>query len=266
MPRPDPEYLDDYYSGASDQRDARDAYQKVLEDERAYPNAVIDSSRIAAQCRRLTPGSAFLDVGAGCGFFSRAALEQGFHVTAIEPAKSCRDVYELMNGFQPLPGMLTTDFALAHREAFDVVLMSQVLEHVADVEAAAAHIAALLRPGGIAVIAVPHFGSWLSRLQGTKDMFLVPPEHLSFFSRAGLTTLFERHGFVCCRLHTVSRFNVSRVANRIPLGVALCALGVLRLSDQVNGGMFLNAYFRKQPNCGAGCYPARRLSTGALAT
>ena len=50
----------------------------------------------------------------------------------------------------------------------------------------AANLSAILVPDGIVAVAVPHFGSLLSRLQGKKDMFICPPEHLNFFSRRGL--------------------------------------------------------------------------------
>jgi hypothetical protein len=73
---------------------------------------------------------------------------------------------------------------------------------------------------------------------------------LNFFSKAGLVTLFHRHGFSCSKVHTVSRLNISRVARKIPVPVAgkLVAwsiLGTMLLSDSFDGGMFLNAYFRK---------------------
>ena len=95
-------------------------------------------------------------------------------------------------GMESIAGMLTRNFVQANPGSFDVVLMSQVLEHITDLESTLDYLRDLLAPNGIAAIAVPHFGSWLSRLQGKKDMFIVPPEHLNFFSRAGLTALFDR--------------------------------------------------------------------------
>jgi hypothetical protein len=83
-------------------------------------------------------------------------------------------------------------------------------------------------------------------------MYITPPEHLNFFSSDGLVALFQRHGFACSKLHTVSRLNVARVARRIPVpGVGrLAAWSILQavlLSDSVGGGMFVNGYFRR-PN------------------
>jgi SAM-dependent methyltransferase len=256
-PRPTPEYLEQYYTGnnsshaiAVDIASETVSYQKVLADEVAYPNSSIDSERIARNCHELCSGPRFLDIGAGYGFFSRSALKHGFQVTAIEPTEICRKVYKLMNGFEPLSGMLSDKFAQEHAGGFDVILMSQVLEHIPDLESVLKNLSMLLAPNGTVAIAVPHFGSWLSRAQGKGDMFIVPPEHLNFFSRTGLVALFQRHGFSCSKLHTVSRLNVARVARRIPVPVAgklagWSILAAMLLSDSVGGGMFLNAYFRK---------------------
>ena len=257
VPRPKSEYLEAYYAGSSSSFaqtlrscTETEAYEKVLQDEREYPNAVLDAARIASYCRTLAPGNKFLDIGAGYGFFSRAAVECGFQVTAIEPTKACRDVFRVMCGMEPLSGMLTSDFVRVNTGSFDVVLMSHVLEHIVDLESTLGYIRDLLTPNGIVAIAAPHFGSWLSRLQGKSDMFIVPPEHLNFFSRAGLTALFERHRLTCCEIHTISRINVSRVQKRIPVPfvgrtVSLCTLAALEFSDHFGSGMFLNAYFRQ---------------------
>jgi SAM-dependent methyltransferase len=227
------------------------SYEKVLADEAAYPNSSVDSERIARNCQELSPGPRFLDIGAGYGFFSRSALQRGFQVTAIEPTEICRKVYRLMNGFEPLSGMLSDEFTHEHAGGFDVILMSQVLEHMPDLESTLKNLSTLLAADGIVVIAVPHFGSWLSRFQGKGDMFIVPPEHLNFFSSAGLIALFQRHGFSCSKLHTVSRVNIARIARRIPVPVVgkLVGRGILAamlLSDSVCGGTFINAYFRKE--------------------
>jgi len=257
LPRPSTEYLEEYYTGSS-QSHAKsiesctqtEAYEKVLKEEQEFPNSELDATRITGYCRALTSGNNFLDIGAGYGFFSRAALKRGFQVTAIEPTKECRDVFRLMCGMEPVSGMLTCEFVRANSGSFDVVLMSQVLEHIADLDSTLRDLKDLLTPNGIVSIAVPHFGSWLSRFQGRSDMFIVPPEHVNLFSRAGLVALFEQHGLMCCEMHTISRVNVQRVQRRIPVPffshfVALGVAELMRLSDTFQRGMFINAYFRK---------------------
>jgi SAM-dependent methyltransferase len=258
LPRPQEAYIEEYYSGLNQalvrehgRLSGDELLRNALREEENYPNATVDAARIAAQCVRLTSGRELLDVGAGYGFFSRAALSEGFNVTAIEPTAKCREVFHLMNGFEPSPGMLTRQFAAANIGRFDVLLMSQVLEHIADLESVLSYAAAVLRRGGVAAIAVPHFRSLVSRLQGKNDMFIAPPEHLNYFTILGLRALFSRHSFNCVTVYTVSRFNVSRVARKIPvppaLGtpIAFCISAAVKLSDYVQAGMYINAFFRK---------------------
>lgn len=258
VPRPAAEYLAEYYTGsdsshavAVDITNVASSYEKVLSDEAAFPNSSVDSERIALACTGMSTGRRFLDIGSGYGFFSRSAMKHGFEVTAVEPTEICRKIFKLMNGFEPIPSMLSDEFTQGHTGGFDVILMSQVLEHIPDLDNILKSLSTLLAANGVIVIAVPHFGSWLSRAQGRNDMFIVPPEHLNFFSRAGLIALFQRHGFMCRKLHTVSRVNVKRVARRIPIPVlgtmvARSILAAMRLSDHAGRGMFLNAYFSRQ--------------------
>jgi SAM-dependent methyltransferase len=258
VPRPTAEYLTEYYAGSNsshaialDITNDRSSYEKVLSEETAFPNSSVDSERIALTCREMSRGRRFLDIGAGYGFFSRSAIKRGFEVTAVEPTEICRKIFKLMNGFEPIPGMLTDELAQEYSGCFDIVLMSQVLEHIPDLDNILKNLSMLLDTNGIVVIAVPHFGSWLSCAQGRNDMFIVPPEHLNFFSRAGLIALFQRHGFKCRKLHSVSRVNIERVARRIPIPLAGTMLAksiqaAMSLSDHTGRGMFLNAYFSRE--------------------
>jgi 2-polyprenyl-3-methyl-5-hydroxy-6-metoxy-1,4-benzoquinol methylase len=258
-PKPSTEYLEQYYNSAAQSHavgvtslNAGEGLRKVLHDEETFPNSVIDAARIARYCRYFTRATSFLDIGPGYGFFSRAAISQGFQVTAVEPSSECRRIFKEMNGFEPLSGMLTAEFVKDNGGAFDVVLMSQVLEHISELDSMVSMISAVLRrDDGTAVIAVPHFRSWLSKIQGKADMFISPPEHLNFFSVKGLINLFGRHGFTCSKMHTISRINERRVLQRIPMSpligrpVTVLASSLLRVSDYFGGGMFINAYFRK---------------------
>jgi len=245
-PRPDAATVECYYRGQS--RNDLTAAQAERPGRRYYPDAAGDARRIIGACRHLAQGNRFLDVGAGFGPFSRAARERGFTVAACEPNHDARAVFREVVGFEPEPVMFDAAYAAAHADTFDVVLMSQVLEHVTDPAAVAHHLSTVLRPGGLAAIAVPHFGSALSRLQGQRDMYISPPGHLNFFSRRGLTSLFAHSGFIPERIDTASKVPCGRVT---PFPVPLLQAAAWRLLyaglacfHPVGLGMFLNAYFR----------------------
>jgi SAM-dependent methyltransferase len=256
-PRPAVAYIVDYYEtqvpdlGKFRQTGtATNKYLKALQSEEEFPNSTIDASRIASRCAALTSERKFLDVGAGYGFFSSAALRNGFKVVAIEPNKSCREIFTRMNGFLPDDRPLTNEFVVANEGAFGAILLSQVLEHVVDLQQMMEYLKRLLSNDGVVAIAVPHFGSWLSRFQGRNDMFITPPEHLNFFSQVGLISLFRRNGFACCEMSTTSRIDVKRVSRkiRVPFLGRTVALAIsigLKISDNFSRGMFINAYFKK---------------------
>src|SRR5262245_59227109 len=77
-PRPSRAYLEEFYrhEAYSDQlgsRTAEESLQLLLAEEAAYPNTLIDAARITGRCAALRPGGRFLDIGAGPGFYSKAA-------------------------------------------------------------------------------------------------------------------------------------------------------------------------------------------------
>lgn len=69
-------------------------------------------------------------------------------------------------------------------DSFDAALCTEVLEHVPDADALMGEIARVLRPGGTLVITVP----WSARLHHI-------PHDYARYSRFGLASLLERHGF-----------------------------------------------------------------------
>ncbi len=247
-PRPRQEEIDDFYLGSRYKNLSTEEFLRL--EQTYYPDAAMDASRIIGHCRRLTPGPRLMDVGAGFGEFTQAARNAGFAVTACEPNANSRRIFKQVNGFEPVPDMFDKAFAAANQGQFHAVLASQILEHINDPMAFAANVNAILVPGGIVAVAVPHFGSLLSRLQGKKDMFICPPEHLSFFSRKGLRALFERSGFRTICLETVSKLNRTKIrkAGRGALRGDWAWKGIyqaMRITDRLRAGMVLNAYFRK---------------------
>jgi len=252
-PRPPETTIVNYYECLHDGvLSVEERYKAALESERLHPNGSIDAARVVSLCKQLAPGKRFLDVGAGMGHFSKAAHHVGFQVAAIEPSEVARGVFHLMTGgLTAQSGMLDAAFTNAHVEEFDVVLLSQVLEHVLDVPTTVQYLHRLLAPNGIACIAIPLRGSWSSSVLGRHDIHIIPPEHLNFFTRIGLVSLFERYGFKLENSHTVSRFDPRRAINKFPipmlgrLAMPLLQL-FLRISDYADKGIFLNAYFRKR--------------------
>jgi SAM-dependent methyltransferase len=220
-------------------------------DSAYYPTSWGDAHSIIARCAQMVRGRHFLDVGAGNGTFSHVANSHGFSVDAIEPSKNAGAIFCELNGFLPHEGLFDCAFAQKLRDAYDVVLLSQVLEHLMQPLEVVRNIHTVLHNGGLAIIAVPYVGSLLSRLQGPNDIFVTPPEDLNFFSRRGLSALFLRGGLHLRFVETVSKVSRRRIEHLARFR-AVGALGwralyaAMLFSNWVNLGMVLIMYFEKK--------------------
>lgn len=151
-----------------------------------------------------------LDVGCGSGAFLHAAKERGWSVSGVELspvlARACRQAtgVEVVNAsFEtaPLPA-----------NAYDLVSMWDMIEHVLDPVACVRRVGQLLKPGGVALFCTPdedsllaRTGQLLYRLSGGRMSYpaqaLHPTYHTFFFSRHSFLGMLRRSGLhiVTCR-------------------------------------------------------------------
>ena len=122
-----------------------------------------------------------LDIGSGYGFFSKAALEQGFQVIAVNPASAENHIFQQLNGVEPIPLFFEeVDFGT---EKFDLVILSQFLEHLLDPLQVLVKVRNLIKPEGVLAIAVPNVDALLIKIFKSKSSFLGLPGHIIHFSR-----------------------------------------------------------------------------------
>jgi 2-polyprenyl-3-methyl-5-hydroxy-6-metoxy-1,4-benzoquinol methylase len=175
-------------------------------------------------------------------------MDAGYAVDAIELGEASRKIHARMTGFEPKAEPFNADFAQRHSGQYDAVLLSQVLEHLPMDADPIGSLHALLKPNGVCAIAIPHFRSYLSILQGKGDMFISPPEHLNYFTVRGLEEAFASRGFQAIKCETVSKFDYRKFKKRFgslsPLP-SLALRGFLGVSALMDKGMFINGYFRK---------------------
>lgn len=252
-PRPTLRFLMRYYDqfGHSEHRQLT-CLDEVLAQERAFPNSTLDATRLLGTADRLLGArrpAVMLDVGCGYGFYSRAALDRGISVDAIELASTERRIAAELTGVQPAQ---TSFEAYPHPGPYDLIVMSQILEHAHDVNGWLAKCRGLLRDGGILVIALPNFSSLLRRLLQERDPWVTPPAHLNYFSSSNLSTALLRHGLRTEACQFASRVRPEAVIARLPGSLrsaapVVCATlrTVFRAIDAVGLGMMLTVYARK---------------------
>lgn len=155
---------------------------------------------VEAALARLPANAEIFELGCGAGDDAAHLTGLGYRVTGVDASRSGIAIAQ-----QRHPGVrfevATAEEDLAARFGqFDVVLSLEVIEHVFSPRAYARSVAALLKPGGIAIISTPYHGYFKNlALAVTNKMdahFTVLWEggHIKFWSRKTLDTLFAQVG------------------------------------------------------------------------
>ncbi len=154
-------------------------------------------------------GKRFLDYGCGAGFFSVYAAQNGARlvlgIDALETALGAAAFYARQQGVHKVCQFLrSSSFPTRlglHR--FDVILMKDVVEHVADDQALLEAAREALVPGGILVISTQNRislnylfqGTYNRHVLGDKNWYGWDETHLRFYSPISLTRQLKKAGF-----------------------------------------------------------------------
>lgn len=114
---------------------------------------------IAEAWSRIGPADTLFDGGAGSGEFARRALINGFCRKVIALEYNAENFFQLERNLgRDARARLIRGSVLEiplENGSVDVVMSTQVIEHITDHEKAAAEFNRILRPGGHAIITVP---------------------------------------------------------------------------------------------------------------
>jgi len=126
-----------------------------------------------------TAGRRMLEVGAGAGFFLKAAERAGWKTEGIElsdeAARFAVERLELDVKSVPAEVMLVTP------DSFDAVAMFEVIEHLFDPRSVLTAVARSLAPGGTLAVSTPNFDAASRHLLGVDWAVLSPLEHVYYF-------------------------------------------------------------------------------------
>ena len=163
---------------------------------------------------RFVPGPAhghLLDVGSGDGSFLQMMRDLGFAVQGVEPDPAAAAVAKA-HGLPVIESSI--EQASLPDDTFDVIVMSHVIEHVADPVAAFVAARRGLRPGGRLLVFTPNSESWGHALFGRSWYPLEPPRHLHVFRADNLIRCAERAGLQVRRMRTTGRLHLIFDASR----------------------------------------------------
>ena len=142
-----------------------------------------------------------LDAGCGPGYDTLEMVELGADVIGIDLSQRALQRAYASNLRVVLGTPSTYPFA---DETFDVVVMSQLLEHVPDPVSALESTRRVLRPNGTLLVLCPNVRGAQRRLFGSHWANWHLPYHLWHFDAETATQLLERAGFQVTRASTVS--------------------------------------------------------------
>jgi SAM-dependent methyltransferase len=131
------------------------------------------------------------DLGCWTGSFLVAARERGWETTGVELSQWASDRARERK-LDVLTGSIGDQLVAA--DSFDVVVLSDVLEHVPEPAQVLAEARRILRDDGVLWITVPDAGSRVARLMGS-HWWSVLPMHLHYFSRRSMEGLLADQGF-----------------------------------------------------------------------
>ena len=181
-------------------------YEYVIPDYEQHPDVY---SRTCILLEWVGAGKRVLELGCSTGFMSKYLTQKrGCSVVGIEidPAaaaqaeKSCREVLVRDLGARDWISGLP-------KKAFDVVLIGDVLEHLADPAALLFQIRSLLDSNAILVISLPNIVHWITRLKilfGHFDYELggtLDHTHLRFYTPKTAREMIESAGYRITKFH-----------------------------------------------------------------
>jgi 2-polyprenyl-3-methyl-5-hydroxy-6-metoxy-1,4-benzoquinol methylase len=150
-------------------------YGAIFEGRKAHDRDSLYRSHLDILAR-YQPIGKFLDVGTHCGFFLRHTRGRGWDAEGIEPSPILGELAQEKFGLKVKTGSLES--AAFPNEAFDVITLLDVIEHLHDVRAMLKEIRRIAKSNGVFFIKTPN---------GTYNYF----KHLIFHN------LLRRHDYDC---------------------------------------------------------------------
>jgi 2-polyprenyl-3-methyl-5-hydroxy-6-metoxy-1,4-benzoquinol methylase len=145
-----------------------------------------------------TPGRSLLDVGAGFGWFMRAAVSRGWnYVVGLDPNRDAAEYARAALGMHVEP-VTWEDYGVGRGIRYHAVTAFHVLEHLACPMHFLLWCGQTLAPGGVLCLAVPHEFTALQAEASARAWvrnYFVAPSHTNYFSAATLGNLLGRAGF-----------------------------------------------------------------------
>lgn len=153
-----------------------------------------------------------LDIACGDGTF--VSMFRGCETYGTEYDTEVEELAR-SKGVHTLPGGLLPEVPPELLGTFDLVIFTEVIEHINHPQEVLAHISRLLKVGGCLYITTPNFASLERRILGPAWGMISYPEHIAFWSPRTLDRLLRQGGYtrVFNRSENLSVFRIVQFLN-----------------------------------------------------
>ena len=158
-----------------------------------------------------SPGKV-LDVGCATGYFLEVAQSFGWEVAGVELSAYSAGLAAAKFGKLIFNG--TLEQASYSDASFDLVTLSDLIEHVPDPVAFLNEVRRILKPGGVVMIVTPDLQSLAERvMRGKWSHYKL--EHIYYFSPVTIDTCLKKSGFIPVRTEPAPKYlNLDYIVNQ----------------------------------------------------
>jgi 2-polyprenyl-3-methyl-5-hydroxy-6-metoxy-1,4-benzoquinol methylase len=171
-----------------------------------------------------------LEIGCSVGFFLEEAKKYNFITTGLELNKNAAESC-LYRGLNIKNCSLTE--AKFEDGLFDVVVMSHVLEHIADIKDFLKEVHRVIKPGGYIVLSQPNYQALVPGILKQDWYGWVPADHFWHFTPKSITYVLRQNGFELESVQINSMYYpFDKTIKNILIALIARIAGLLRLGDQ----------------------------------
>ena len=187
FPKPLQRGLDAYYQNASYYHSAE------MQSHRLYREANERVILLERLRKRFDLKKRLLDVGCASGYFLNAAIERGWNVVGQDRSVHIAQRARTLSGARVVDGIF--EDTRIPSAPFPIVTAWEIIEHTVNPRMFFAALSQNVAPGGLLAISTPLANGLPARVLKTKFPMLIPPEHLSIFTRKSIGILAREFGF-----------------------------------------------------------------------
>jgi len=144
-------------------------------------------------------GKSLLEIGCSYGFLLDFMKKKGWRVKGVEISKEASNYAREKLGLDVFTGTLEE---CGEKEQFDVILMLDLVEHLMNPYKTLSLARDCLKSNGILILTTPNIDSLVARITGKGWEWMIPPEHLFYFSPITISSLLNKNNFNVISLKT----------------------------------------------------------------